>query len=86
MVILVVALVCPRALLFFIWLLTNWDDLAFSGWIWPFAGFVFLPWTTLAYMGAMIHNDHKLIGFWFGLTLLAFLADCLAWKETLAAD
>jgi hypothetical protein len=28
---------------------TRWD-LAFSSWVWPLLGIIFLPWTTLAYV------------------------------------
>lgn len=51
--IVLIALFCPRILLFFIWLLTSVPKEVFSGWFWPFMGFLFMPFTTLAYEGAI---------------------------------
>lgn len=41
----------PRlaAVLWWIFDSGRWD-LAFSSWIWPLLGIIFLPWTTLAYV------------------------------------
>jgi hypothetical protein len=41
----------PRLAALLWWIVdpTRWD-LAFSSWIWPFLGIIFLPWTTLAYV------------------------------------
>jgi hypothetical protein len=41
----------PRlaAVLWWIFDSPRWD-LAFSSWIWPLLGIIFLPWTTLAYV------------------------------------
>jgi len=34
-----------------------------------------MPYTTLAYMAAMLRNDHSLSGWWILLFVLAVLAD-----------
>ncbi len=49
---LALALVGPRFALFLIWLFSDWLGRAYETTIWPFLGFLFLPWTTLGYMVA----------------------------------
>lgn len=39
----------PRLVLFVTWLFTGYLGRAFETTIWPFLGFLFLPWTTLLY-------------------------------------
>lgn len=41
----------PRAAIFFWWLVNpgRWER-AFDTWIWPFLGFLFVPWTTLTFV------------------------------------
>ncbi len=40
----------PRFALLLVWIFGNRVDAAFSSWIWPLLGLLFLPWTTLAYI------------------------------------
>lgn len=70
-----IALCIPRTVMFFIWLLTDWFSQAYSTFIWPFLGFLFMPFTTLAYMAAMINNEHSLSGGWIVLLIVAVLID-----------
>ena len=46
---LVTALAAPRLVLLFIWILTNFVQLAYSSILVPILGFFFLPLTTLVY-------------------------------------
>ena len=39
----------PRFTLFLLWLLTDYLSRAFDSFVIPLLGFLFLPWTTLAY-------------------------------------
>jgi len=71
----VVALAFPRMALLFIYLLTNWFSRAFATSIWPFLGFVFMPFTTLAYMAAMLNNNHAVSGWWVVLLIAGVLTD-----------
>lgn len=71
----IVSLFMPRGILFFIWILTDWLGKAYETAIWPFLGFVFMPYTTLAYMAAMLNNNHALSGWWMFLFIVAILAD-----------
>jgi hypothetical protein len=48
-VVLLLALVGPRLTLFVMWLFTSYLSRAFDTFVLPFLGFLFLPWTTLAY-------------------------------------
>ena len=47
-VLVLLAFVGPRLALFILWL-TNYLSRAFDGFLLPFVGFLFLPWTTIAW-------------------------------------
>jgi hypothetical protein len=78
-VIAVIALLAPRVFMFFIRLLTDWFRGAFDTWIWPVLGFLFMPYTTLAYMAAMLNNNHMLSGWWVALLIAAVVVDLSHW-------
>jgi hypothetical protein len=65
----------PRVVMFFIFLLTNWFSLAFQNAIWPVLGFFLMPYTTLAYMAAMLNNNHEVSGGWLVLVIIAVIVD-----------
>jgi hypothetical protein len=48
-VLLLVALVGPRLGLAVLWLFTDYLNRAFDSFLLPLLGFIFLPWTTLAF-------------------------------------
>lgn len=77
----VIALFLPRLTMFFIWLLTDWFGRAFDSWIWPLIGFFFMPYTTLAYMGAMLNNNHQVSGIWLVLVIIAVIVDLGGHRE-----
>jgi hypothetical protein len=68
----------PRLALFLFWLLTNYTKSAFETHIWPFLGFLFLPYTTLCYMWASNATGHQINGGWVFLIVLGVLADLAA--------
>ncbi len=68
------ALLLPRAAMVFIWLLTDWFARAYDTALGPVLGFIFLPYTTLAYMAAML-NAGALTGGWLILLIVAVLVD-----------
>ncbi|HUS57762.1 MAG TPA: hypothetical protein VM141_03840 [Planctomycetota bacterium] len=70
----VLAVLLPRVLMVFIAILTDWFPLAFRTTIWPLLGWVFMPYTTLAYMGAMLRNG-EVSGWWLVLVIFAVLVD-----------
>jgi hypothetical protein len=65
----------PRLAMVAIWLCTSWFSIAFNGILWPILGFIFMPYTTLAYMAAMINNHHSASGLWLVLVVFAALVD-----------
>jgi hypothetical protein len=52
---------------------TRWN-LAFSTWIWPLLGALFLPWTTLMYVAVATGGVHGFNWFWIGLGIVADIA------------
>lgn len=76
---LILALLAPRLVLFFIWLLTPWFHFAFrGGMLLPLLGFFFMPYTTLAYLAAML-NVGGVQGPWLVLLIVAVLVDASHW-------
>jgi hypothetical protein len=65
----------PRLALLLIWLLTTWGRGAFATTIWPALGFVFFPYTTLAYMWAAIETGHHIDGGWVFIVVLGVMID-----------
>jgi len=72
----------PRTVLFFIWLLTDWFNRAYDSFIWPLLGFLFMPYTTGAYMGAMLSNNNHLSGGWIILIIIAVVVDIGNWQAS----
>jgi hypothetical protein len=72
----------PRVGLFIVWILRpNLVDAAFSTWIFPLLGIIFLPFTTLMYV-LLWTSGVGLVGFdWFWLVLAVFL-DISHWVST----
>ena len=73
--ILILAFSFPRLLLILIAVFTNWFQAAFNSLLWPLLGFLFMPYTTLAYMAAMLNNNHTVSGGWLVLVIVAALID-----------
>ena len=67
--------ICPRIVMFLIWMSTDWFDKAFETGMWPFLGFMFMPNTTLVYMDAAMNNNGEFTGFRLFLLVLAILLD-----------
>jgi hypothetical protein len=73
--IVMVLLGLPRVVLALVWLFTPWFGLAYETALWPFMGWIFLPYTTGAYMAAMLHNDHQVSGGWLVVVVVGVLFD-----------
>ncbi len=73
------ALVVPRVVMVFAFLMTDWFGRAFQTQVWPILGFVFMPYATLAYLAAMLNNSHVLTGGWLGLFIVAIVIDVAHW-------
>lgn len=76
-ILIVIAVVVPRVMMFIAFLLTDWFGRAFETRLWPLLGFVFLPYTTLAYIAAMLNNNHALTGGWLVLFIAAIVVDVM---------
>ena len=70
-----IAVYFPRVVLIIIALLTHWIGRSFDTMLWPILGFLFLPYTTLAYMAAMLNNNHTVSGGWLALVIIAAVVD-----------
>lgn len=68
-----IAVLAPRIAIVLVWLLTDWLGSAFESVIWPVLGFIFMPYTVLAWMGAQLHGGVE--GGWALLVLLAVVVD-----------
>lgn len=64
----------PRVALFLAWLLSDWYD-AFDSTLVAVLGFVFMPWTSLAWMYTHFHNAGAIDGGYIVLMILGVLAD-----------
>jgi hypothetical protein len=68
------AFVGPRVVLFLLFLFTNYLQRAFDTFLLPFIGFLFLPWTTIAW--AIAQNEFGgANGIGLLVMVLGFLAD-----------
>lgn len=67
-------LIGPRAAILVWWLMNpvRWN-LAFSSFLWTLLGFLFVPWTTLAYVLVFPGGVNGFDWIWLGLGLLADL-------------
>jgi hypothetical protein len=73
--ILILAALFPRFVMIMIAIFTNWFSAAFDTVLWPILGFLFMPYTTLAYMAAMLNNHHTANGGWLAVIIIAALID-----------
>lgn len=71
---LLLAFISPRLVLFLLWLFSDLLSRAFDSWFVPFLGFFLLPWTTLAY-AVMWSSSDGVFGFEWFIVVLAFCFD-----------
>jgi hypothetical protein len=64
----------PRVVLLALALFSNWFTIAYETVMWPILGWFFMPFTTLAYMSAMVYNDRTISG---GYIVLVVVAVCM---------
>lgn len=71
----ILAVAAPRVTLAALWLLTDWGYETFGEvWLYPLLGLAFMPYTTLAYMGAVV-NEGAVAGIWLPIVIIAVLVD-----------
>jgi hypothetical protein len=78
-IIVLIAVFTPRLAIFLIWVFTHWLGEAYQTSIWPFLGFLFMPYTTLGYMAGMLNNNGTINGGWLFLVIICALTDVGAW-------
>ena len=78
-VLVVLALMVPRLVLAVLWVFTDYFGRVFESWLWPVVGFVFMPYTTVAYVAAKLNSESGVSGWWLVLIILAVMADVGAW-------
>lgn len=69
-----ILLLGPRLFLIAMWLMTNWY-VAFDSRLVAFLGFIFLPYTSLAWMFIYFNNGGQIQGGYLVLLVLAVLFD-----------
>lgn len=70
--------IAPRFTLVVLELFTNWNDRAFDSFWIGFVGWIFLPYTTLAYSVMNALGD-PINGFGWVIVALGFVADVAGW-------
>ena len=75
----------PRTVLFALFLAGDWLARAYETNFWPFLGFLFLPWTTLAYAYAQNEGD-GLQGPYLVLWVVALLTDLFFTRQSGSKD
>lgn len=73
------ALLLPRAAMVLIFLFTTWFQQVFATWLLPILGFIFLPYTTLAYTAAVLNTGGSITLGWGILIIIAVIADVGHW-------
>jgi hypothetical protein len=71
----------PRLCLAVLWLFSTYTSQAFQGYFWPILGFIFMPWTTLAYLIGMV-NSGEITGFWVVLIIIGVVLDLFSGETT----
>jgi hypothetical protein len=69
----------PRLWIVGFWIFSRQLGNAFSSWIVPALGFLFLPWTTLLYAFMWGINSDGVHGWEWGFVVIAFLVDVWFW-------
>lgn len=70
----ILALLGPRIAIVLLGLFTGFFGKAYDGFLIPLLGFIFLPWTTIAYAWA-INSRGEVAGFQAVVVIVAVLAD-----------
>ena len=78
-----ITMLSPRLGIVVLWLFTDYVTRVFDTWIWPLAGLIFLPWTTLMYV--LVAAPVGGITFWgWFLVALGLILDINAHAQTYA--
>jgi hypothetical protein len=75
---LIMSFIGPRVAIVVMWLFTNYLSDAYGSFWWPFLGFFFLPWTTIAYAVAVNAFD-GLHGWGLAFFMAGLALDVWSW-------
>ncbi|HEY7619122.1 MAG TPA: hypothetical protein VH834_05080 [Solirubrobacteraceae bacterium] len=75
----------PRVALVIVWIATNLVDRAFSTWVIPLLGLIFLPFTTLIYALVWIPGVHLGNGRWIWVAI-AFVVELIGYAGNARAN
>lgn len=82
---LIAAGIGPRIALGLVWIFGDRVEMAFSSWVWPLLGLLFLPWTTLMYVLAWGPLD-GVSGWGWVLVALGALLDVATYSSRAATQ
>ena len=74
----IIAMLMPRGAMVLIFVLTDWFQRAYETALWPVLGFLFMPYTTLAYMAGKV-NAGQIVDGWLVLLIAAVVVDIGHW-------
>ena len=70
------ACACGARMILFVQYCRSWTDGVFDTYLWPILGWIFMPWTTLAYVFATLHApERQIVGDWWWFVFVAVLID-----------
>jgi hypothetical protein len=69
----------PRLALLLMWIFTTYVDRAFSSFIWPLLGLIFLPFTTIFYCLAWSPATHSVHGAAWAWVVVGLLLDLMSY-------
>ncbi len=75
------ALLLPRVAIVLLFLFTRLFDGVFTTWLWPLLGFIFLPYTLLAYTAAVVNTGGAITPGWLVLIVIAIVVDVGHWER-----
>ena len=71
----ILAALSPRLAIFVLWIATDVLSDAYDTWVLPLLGFLFLPWTALAFALMWVAGSDGVSWFGWIIVVLAFFAD-----------
>lgn len=74
-----IAVFFPRIVIVLVFLFSDYLHRAYAGVLWPILGFIFMPFTTLAYAFAYNSTAGNVSGIYLVVVIIAALVDIGSW-------